>query len=1071
MVDRVRERAELQAALGDAQAGKGRFLLLAGQPGIGKTRLAEAAAERAEAEGVSVVWGHCWESGGAPAFWPWPQVVRGIARQRDPDQLRSELGRGAAWVAHLMPELADLFPELGSPPALESEQARFSLFDAISGFVSAASRSGPLLIVLDDLHAADPGSLLLLGFLARDIRKAQVFVLGTTQEVREGDRAEVQALMAELGREGRRIIVGGLDEESTAELMANRGGITPSPGLVRALHSATEGNPFFSGEVVRLLAADGRLEGDTDDLREHFPLPDTVRETIRRRFQTHDPALIELLGQAAVIGRQFQLATLARARGVDPEQLMPMLDQAIRAGLLIPVSVGTLRFAHGLMREVLYDDLSPAIRAERHRAVGEALETLHSSDAKPPLPQLAHHFLEAAPGGDVEKAIDYATRGGREAMELLAYEQAARLFRLALTTGDSLAPDPTRRTELLLALGQAQVHAGDATGRETLIEAADAARSLGRPDVIAQAALGFRAFALSPGIPDEKLVALLEESLERIGDGDPALRARLLARLAVSLYYSDTVDRREELIGEAVAVARALDDRATLAHVISNGQLATWGPDTTQRSLEWADELIGLADTTHDPEVALVSRHRQIDLLLELDDVVGADIGIQAFERLAEDNPDPRAAAYVPLHRSRRALMEGDQEEAERLNAEAIAVSARLGDPTLHMLTSAQLFGIRWVQGRLGELETQTRRFADGAPGMPVWRAALALIYCDLGRDAEAARELDRLAQGDFSGIPRDNVWPLAMALLSEVCLHLGDAARATKIAGLLAPFSGQNIVSPHAIFAGPVPLYLGILARASGQVDEAARQLEAAAAAAGKTGDQPALDRVKELRGQLGAGAPALPVSEPPPPAEEPYARASLAREGDVWAFDYGGRTVRVRHSKGLAYLAELLRSPGNEVHSLDLVRLDQPAPAASASPGAAAELDVRGAGEDDAGPVLDPTAKAAYRDRLESLSEEIEEAESFNDPERAARARQEMDFLAQELSGAVGLHGRDRKVGSSAERARVNVTRAIRSALGRVAEHDTELGQELEATIRTGTFCAHVPDPRRPVDWKVQT
>jgi hypothetical protein len=219
--------------------------------------------------------------------------------------------------------------------------------------------------------------------------------------------------------------------------------------------------------------------------------------------------------------------------------------------------------------------------------------------------------------------------------------------------------------------------------------------------------------------------------------------------------------------------------------------------------------------------------------------------------------------------------------------------------------------------------------------------------------------------------------------------------------------------------------------------------------------------EQMLAARGEPVAGRGAEPAAA--------VTEATLRREGDVWLFEYAGEPVRVRDSKGLRYLARLLDSPGVEVHSLDLMGAGEAPAAAEAGAASDAGLGVT-AGSGDAGPLLDPEAKSAYRERLEGLREEVEEAESFNDPERAAGAREEMDFIARELAGAVGLGGRDRKAGSNAERARVNVTRSIRTVIRRVAEFDAGLGRELESTVRTGTFCAYEPDPRRPVSWTVE-
>ena len=382
---------------------------------------------------------------------------------------------------------------------------------------------------------------------------------------------------------------------------------------------------------------------------------------------------------------------------------------------------------------------------------------------------------------------------------------------------------------------------------------------------------------------------------------------------------------------------------------------------------------------------------------------------------------------------------------------------------------------------------------------------ALATLYMHTGRPAEARREYDRLAERDFATIPRDNVWSISIALLAELSETFRDAERSILLEELLAPLEGRNVVTPTGIFAGPVRRYLALTAAARGDQDTALARLAEARVACERMGYKPMLavldvdqarmlarrnqpgdvDQARELLQsgllraeevgvprldeRLARAAAMLPEPDGAPPAAAPAqgpAGAVLAREGDVWRLDYEGRVLRVRDAKGMRHLALLLANPGIEFHAVDVATAAEggAAPAAESVEG----LAVR-AGTGDAGPALDSQAKAEYRSRLEDLRAEIEEAESFNDPERAARAREEMDFIAHELSAAVGLGGRDRRAASAAERARVNVTRALRREIRRIADEDAGLGRELETTVRTGTFCAYEPDPRRPVAWDV--
>jgi tetratricopeptide (TPR) repeat protein len=1102
LLGRTRELADLDALLEEASAGRGGLVLLTGEPGIGKTRLATALGERAAADGDRVAWARGWDGGGAPAFWPWVQIVRAVAADRDDDALRTELGPGARWVAQLAPELRERLdlPEAGD---LESEQARFALFDAVTVFLRNAAARQPLVVLLDDLHTADLPSLLLLAFLARALGETRVLVITTHHEAGPRRGPEVEAVFGELTRFGLRVDLGGLEDDDLRALVAHRSGADPSEELVHSLHTLTEGNPFYSDEVVRLLVAQGRLDHPLGD-GERLPLPDGVRDAIRRRLLPLRREVLEALEVAAVEGQDFQLATLERAAGIGRADLLERLDDALAMQLLeeAPGPAGSFRFAHGLIRETLYGDLTATRRARLHAAVGEALERASASEA-----ELAHHFVEAAQVGDPGKALEHAHRAGHEALAALAYERAADLFDAALVALDLLPErDERRRGELLLLRGQAQMQSGGDAARSTLMAAIELARRMGDTDLLARAALSLGGFGLSPGMVDDDLVAVLEEALKGLSPDGGALRARLLVRLAVALYYSDAPQRREELVQEALGIARALDDPPTLAYVLDQGHIATNGPDTTERGLAWALELFALADAASDQELSVRARSWQIDLLLELDDLSGADMAIEALDRIATDSRDPRARAYIPLHRARRAMISGQLEDTEVLIHEGIQLGWTLQDSTVPILAGAQLFWLRMGQGRLREIEDAVRQFADQLPAMPAWRVALATLYMHTGRPAEARREYDRLAERDFATIPRDNVWSIAIALLAELSETFRDAERSLLLEELLAPLDGRNIVTPTGIFAGPVRRYLALTAAARGDQDTALARLVQAREACERMGYLPMLavldvdearmlarrsapgdvDRARELlqRGleraeavgvprldeRLARAAALLPAQDSMPAPAEPAAQGPasgvLAREGDVWRLDYEGRVLRVRDAKGMRHLALLLANPGVEFHAVDVATAAEGGPAAGAE--RADGLAVR-AGTGDAGPALDSQAKAEYRSRLEDLRAEIEEADAFNDPERSARAREEMDFIAHELSAAVGLGGRDRRVASAAERARVNVTRALRREIRRIADEDAGLGRELETTVRTGTFCAYEPDPRRPVAWDV--
>ncbi len=1113
LIGRNRELAQLQGGLADARNGHGGLFLVTGEPGIGKTRLAEELSRHASEDDMLAVWGRCWENPGAPAYWPWTQALRALIEARDPTALKAELGGGADWIAQIVPELRERVPGIEPIGSLRSEQARFALFDAVTHFLWNHSRREPLLIVLDDLHVADRESLALLDFMARSLGDAAVVVMAAYQDAAARERSEAVARQfATLALKGRRVALEGIGEEQVGMMIEAEMGSMPPVELVRELHAITEGNPLFAGEVTRLIAADGQLAAWTAGSAGRLPLPDTVRETIRRRFEPLGMAGVQLLKAAAVIGREFRLGTLERVVAAGSEQIVDVLDQSRAAGLVadVPGSIGRFRFTHGLIRETLYEELRSRERSDLHALAGRALLEVHGDDPEH-LAELAHHFVKAAEsGGDAERALDYAERAGAEAMRVLAYERAAELFQQAIKVSDLLPRDEERCARLMLSLGTALTRAQDPSAREVLIAAANLARSADRPELLARAALGIHVFNLRPGEPDQDSIKLLDEARERIGPADRELLARLLARIATALYYEPgTAERRNELVTEAVEIARSLEDPATLAYVLINGQLATWGPDTTERDLDWVEELLLLTEEAGNAELALQTRTRQIDYLLELDDLSTADDALAALERTAADSPDPRARAYLPLQRARWSTITGEYAEAEQWNAEAASVGRALDDRMIQLLAVAQLTMMRWTQGRIGEVEELVHSYAVAAPRIVGWRAALARIYCELGREPEAQRELDRLDQTGLSNLPRYNGWMNMMALLAEVCRHLGDERRAAAVYQLLLPFARRNVVTAQCVFDGPVTRFLGILAATTKDWDTAATHFETARIAcarmharpfealldidearmlasrdgpgdrgraltlldrggriAGDLGMERIVEQAERMRDGLGEVEPE-PFPEPSGPGEPPpVLSASLTRKGDVWAFDFGGRTIHIRDSKGVRCLGTLLSSPGIEIHALQLAT----SPTPSSRDGIGRDDGLVTGDGGDAGPALDAEAKAAYRDRLEVLLAELHEAESFNDPERAVAAREEMDALAGELAGAVGLHGRDRKAASNAERARVSVTKAIRMTLKRIDEMDADLGQELASTVRTGTFCSYEPHRRRPVTWTVK-
>jgi predicted ATPase len=478
-VGRQREVRELRANLEQALIGRGRLVLLVGEPGIGKTRTADELAHYARQRQAQVLVGHCYKGEGAPAFWPWVQIIRAYMRERDPTELMALMGIGAADIAEVVPEVRQLLPGLPRPPALEPEQARFRFFDSITTFLKHVAQERPLVLILDDLHWADKPSLLLLQFLAREMRHVCLLIVGTYSDVGLGRQHPLTQTLGELVREeiGQRIPLRGLNQRDVMRFIECVTGSPPCEALVSMVYRKTEGNPFFIKEIVRLLASDGSLQRQAEGTSWHLTIPQEVREVIDRRLAHLSEPCNRVLSVASVIGREFSLDVLEHLSNLSADRLLEVLEEAIAAHIVdeLPRTVGRYSFSHALIHETLYDELTTTRRVRVHRRIGEILEQLYATNLEPHLDELAYHFFQAAPAGVLDKAIAYAARAGEHATSLLAYEDAAGHYGRALQAIERQeTPDQQQRLTLLLALGEAQLKAGDTRQAQTTLKQADA---------------------------------------------------------------------------------------------------------------------------------------------------------------------------------------------------------------------------------------------------------------------------------------------------------------------------------------------------------------------------------------------------------------------------------------------------------------------------------------------------------------------------------------------------------------------------------------------------------------------
>jgi DNA-binding SARP family transcriptional activator len=855
-VGRGRELQALYLGLDEARAGDGRVFLVSGEPGIGKSRLVEQLARRARERGAEILVGRCWEAGGAPPYWPWVQALRTFVQGRDPELLRNQLGRGAPDLAQILPELNELYGDLPATPSGDPEGARFRLFEATSSFLRAASLTQPVVLFLDDLHAADVPSLLLLQFLAGALTDARLLVIGAYRDVDPSLRDPLAETVVDLRRQRvtRSLPLVGLSEADVRGYVSSATGVEPSTDVVRALHRATDGNPLFVGEVVRLLTTEEALESITDTESWRRTVPEGVREVIRRRLRHLSDNCRLMLLLAAVVGREFDLAVLERVSDVTGDQLFELLDEAAEERVVtdLPGQPGRMRFAHALIRDTLYDELTPGRRLQLHRRVGDAVEELYADNLEPHLAELAHHFYESARPAVAEKALSYARRAADRSLKLLAYEEAARLITIALGVLDTMKPqDEALRCELLLALGDAHARGGDMSrSKDAYREAGRLAESLRLGDELGRAALGYGGRLTWDASRDDKgLRPLLERALATLPDEDSPLRVRLLARLAGGPLRDSVADaqRRRSLGLQALEMARRIGDPSTLAYALIGYTNSHLSPDDSFELIALAKELIDVAVEAGDIERVVEGHQAHFECAIELGDLASAHADLDAMTSLAEELRQPAQEWLVGAYQTFMALLEGRFEDAERLIGETRSLGARPQSWTAEATYGLQMYALRRDRGRLQEVESLVRRAAKENPTYPIWRCVLANMLAELGSTAEARAELDALAPDGFGAIPFDEEWVVSLCVLSETASRLGEQDHAVTLYALLLPYADRVAISYSEISLGSVSRLLGILASTSGHYDDASRHFEDALATNERICARPALARAQE--------------------------------------------------------------------------------------------------------------------------------------------------------------------------------------------------------------------------------
>lgn len=1016
LIGRAHPAGVLRAEISRAVDSHGGLVLVTGEAGIGKTTLVTDAVDEARARGALVLSGSCWDSTAAPGFWPWVQVVRAL-RRHEPDAAAGE-------------ELSILLgEERGGKPA-----DGFGMYDAVTSALVAAAQRRPVVVVIDDLHWADPSSVRLLEFVAQHTWFERLLLIGTYRDV-EVETADhpLAPLMLTLLAKATTVTLTGLGRAEVGALMARTVGVEPAADLVTEVHLRTGGNPFFVEETARLWQS-----GAVDSVAPG------VRAAVRRRLSSLPDTVSGLLTSAAVLGREFHRQVLGAAEGAPVAQVDRQLAQAVAARLVVALGDGRFAFAHDLVRETLYDELGPAA-GERHAAVVRAIGRSPALAERIFPADLARHAYLGRAELDPADVVARLVTAAKDARRRFAFEESARHNRRAI---ELLDPADPKRARIGLELGLQLHHLGSRDAAwEVFDDVAAIALTAGDGDVLTRTALTL--YGLES--PDGRVKVrqdLMRAAHRWLSDGaDPPENASL-DQLA------------QDVILRLVALARDDGDDDTLGFTLWTKHDTLWGPSHAAERLALTDELAGIARRTGDHEMEQYAVSLGWVAKLELNDPSFHD-NYLTFLALSERFPNENLVTGAYVDRTIIAAFQGRFDEAA---AHLAYLSKR--DGATHF--AYVILHLKWARLMLlGKADEASKLQVDDAKH-PFPELLAGITAATRGDRATALRCLAELTARPAP--PPSAYEPLMLRLRAQVAIVSGEPDRRATARAELAPHVGSWLVSMYGCdISGPVALWLARLDLADGAYDSAVPLFEQARDEANRLGSRPwSLEAragladalaaqgkpVDELRAEVATEAAALGLRHLAATETPAVDRAvnEFRQTGDTWSLSMAGRTVHLPDSKGLRDLRELLRTPGKEIPAVKLLN-----PSGGAEVAASASL-----GGDR---VLDDQAKAAYRKRLSTLDEQIESAQERGDDAKAAAYDAERAALLDELRAAAGLGGRARRLGDEAERARKTVTARIRDTLRKLDTRHPELAAHLRESVATGATCGYTPST--PVSW----
>jgi class 3 adenylate cyclase/tetratricopeptide (TPR) repeat protein len=903
------ELAAIERAVRRTSAGRGReFVLLAGEPGEGKSTVAAEAARSAFDAGACVLFGHCEESFTTP-YQLFAEALGHYVVHAPEERLRAHVERHGTELARVVPALAQRVPDLPVSTLTDSDSERYLLFAAVAGLLWTEAQHQPVVLVLDDLQWADPASLHLLTHLAGEDMTARVLVLGAFRDTALLQAAALREALGMFRRHGgvERLDLRGFDHAgvvSCMEALAGYALVGDEMHLADAVYRETDGNPFYVVQILRHLVESEAIFQDpsgrwvSKGSFATITLPDSVREVIGGRVVHLGESIERMLDVAAVIGRDFDADLLGRALSIPHDELIDMLDAAASAALVRETAdqPGHYSFAHALIQHTLYEGLGPTRRAAAHRRVGEALEDLCAGDPAPRVAELARHWTNGSDRLDASRAVAYSRLAGDAALRSLAPSDALRYYDDALRLWPSLSDaDAVLRLDLTIGLGTAQRQAGDPSFRDTLLGAARDAIALDDSDRLVAAALALhRGWFSNFGAIDPERVDVFEQALARLSETDTR-RALILSAYCLEIVVGSTLERRIELADEALAIAEASGDDLALLRVMNDLDYALMAPPMLERQLALTEDALRRAERLGDPALLFIAANwrRQACAQVGAFDVMATCTEI--MRGLNEQLNQPMFSWVHTFSLAWLAIIQGDTDLAEREAAKALEIGTESGQPDAEFIYGGQIMVVHHQRGSLDTLSPLIEQMANSTPNTSgVLRGALALASVEGDRPEQARARLEAFAADGYE-LEMNPVWVTGMAFYAEAAIGLGDPEFAEPLFARLEPWA-HLWADNGATAENPICHYLGGLAAVLGRHDVAEQYLQRSAELCESAGAQFFLAQTQLLWGRT------LAISGGPGDIER--ARELLAR-ASASAVARGYASVARRSAQALELLA----------------------------------------------------------------------------------------------------------------------------------------------------------------------